>query len=297
MRRGGFPPADRERWRGLARGLFLGDPRRISLLHLVHELTGEEEQGPEGTFHRVRGGNDRLPRALAERLRARVRHGAVVRRVEHGAGGVRVGVRANGRAQAFEAEVAVVALPVAPLREVTFVPPLPAAHRRALAKLGTGAVTKTVLRLKDRGAERPGFAYGSALPIGAFWDAGEHLPGKPALLALTAGGDASAPLARPSERARVAWVAQNQPLVAPSDVLEGRSVSWEQEPWAGGGYATFDVGFPPALRAALAAPCSRLAFAGEHTSLHFQGYVNGAVETGRRAAEQALALLTRARGA
>jgi monoamine oxidase len=30
-------------------------------------------------------------------------------------------------------------------------------------------------------------------------------------------------------------------------------------------------------------------FAGEHTSLDFQGYLNGAVETGERAAEEVLA--------
>jgi monoamine oxidase len=293
MRRGRLPAEDRERWRALARGLFLGDPQRISLLHLVHELTGDEEQGPEGAYYRLEGGNDRLPHALAERLRAPVRHGTVVERVEHGPQGVKVGARVGRRRQTFDADAAVVALPVAPLREVAFIPRLPADQRRALAALGIGPVTKTVLRLKDRGDERPGFAYGSALSIGAFWDAGEGLRGRPALLAVTAGGDLSGPLATRSERARVAWVARHQPLVPAADVLEGRSVAWEREPFAGGGYVTFDVGFPPALRDALGAPHSRLAFAGEHTSRRYQGYVNGAIESGRRAADELLARLRR----
>ena len=64
------------------------------------------------------------------------------------------------------------------------------------------------------------------------------------------------------------------------------SLSWEHEPWSRGGYAFFDPQFPPALRYWLARPFDRIFFAGEHTSLRWQGYMNGAVETGLRAAEE-----------
>ena len=47
-----------------------------------------------------------------------------------------------------------------------------------------------------------------------------------------------------------------------------------------------DAGFDPALRAWLARPFGRLFFAGEHTSIRWQGYMNGAIESGRRAAEE-----------
>ena len=42
------------------------------------------------------------------------------------------------------------------------------------------------------------------------------------------------------------------------------------------------------LRYWLARPFGRVFFAGEHTSLRWQGYMNGAVETGLRAAEEVL---------
>ena len=67
---------------------------------------------------------------------------------------------------------------------------------------------------------------------------------------------------------------------------------WEQDPYARGGYAYFDPGFDPALRAWLARPAGRLFFAGEHTSLKWQGYMNGAVESGRRAAAEVAAAHT-----
>ena len=44
--------------------------------------------------------------------------------------------------------------------------------------------------------------------------------------------------------------------------------------------------FDPSLRQWLARPFGRLFFAGEHTSFRWQGYMNGAVESGRRAAAE-----------
>ena len=58
------------------------------------------------------------------------------------------------------------------------------------------------------------------------------------------------------------------------------------EAWSRGGYAFFDPQFPPSLRYGLSRPYGRVFFAGEHTSLRWQGYMNGAVETGLRAAEE-----------
>jgi monoamine oxidase len=44
------------------------------------------------------------------------------------------------------------------------------------------------------------------------------------------------------------------------------------------------------LRDWLARPFGRVPFAGEHTSLKWQGFVSGAIDSGRRAAAEVLAL-------
>jgi monoamine oxidase len=46
----------------------------------------------------------------------------------------------------------------------------------------------------------------------------------------------------------------------------------------------FDPGFDPTLRSWLSRPAGPIVFAGEHTSDRGQGYMNGAVESGKRAA-------------
>ena len=79
----------------------------------------------------------------------------------------------------------------------------------------------------------------------------------------------------------------------PSTLLASRTIVWEDDPWARGGYAYFDPSFDPLWRAWLARPAGRIVFAGEHTSIKGQGYMNGAIETGLRAAAEIAAIGTR----
>ncbi|HVG94619.1 MAG TPA: FAD-dependent oxidoreductase, partial [Planctomycetota bacterium] len=99
-----------------------------------------------------------------------------------------------------------------------------------------------------------------------------------------------APAARRA-RSRPRWVAGHLPWDARADLRAGASVTWERERYVGGGYATFETEFDPTLRAALTQPLPRMAFAGEHTSRENQGYIEGAVESGERAAKELAALL------
>jgi monoamine oxidase len=83
---------------------------------------------------------------------------------------------------------------------------------------------------------------------------------------------------------RIEWLGK------PSTLLASRAIVWDDDPWVRGGYAYFDPGFDPLWRAWLARPAGRIVFAGEHTSIKFQGYMNGAVESGLRAAAEIAAI-------
>jgi monoamine oxidase len=86
---------------------------------------------------------------------------------------------------------------------------------------------------------------------------------------------------------RAAWLAANG---QPAPLVAHRVVVWDNDPWAQGGYAVFNPSFDPILRGWLARPAGRVVFAGEHTSQRWQGYMNGAIESGRRAAAEVRAL-------
>jgi monoamine oxidase len=124
------------------------------------------------------------------------------------------------------------------------------------------------------------------------WDGNEQQRGRTGILSMLAGGGASDAsqemLARDGAQGFVDaldWLGSKR-----ASLVAARHVVWEHDPMARGGYAYFDPAFDPSLRAWLALPCGRLFFAGEHTSVKWQGYMNGAVESGRRAAAEIAAV-------
>jgi len=77
-----------------------------------------------------------------------------------------------------------------------------------------------------------------------------------------------------------------------SELLASRQIVWEQDPYARGGYAYFDPGFDPSLRGGFRGRPAACSSPGEHTSIKWQGYMNGAIESGRRAAAEVAAVHT-----
>jgi monoamine oxidase len=64
---------------------------------------------------------------------------------------------------------------------------------------------------------------------------------------------------------------------------------WAAYPWTLGSYSYWKVGQYTSFSGAEGERSFNCHFAGEHTSTNFQGYLNGAVETGERAAKEILA--------
>jgi len=267
-------------------GFFLADPEDLSLLDLLDQLA----EGPilSKATYRIEGGNDKLASALAATLGERVHLNAELVAVSHRGRGIRASVRRGRDTSQIAADYCVFALPATLVRRVPITPALPAPQHDALNALRYGRVTRSLLQFSERFWRAPGRprAFGSPLPFGAVWDGNEEQRGKPGILSLTAGG-------RASDATRDAVnINGNGVLVQWLDWLGSgkatltatRQITWDTDPWARGGYAYMDPAFSPALQPWLARPFGRLFFAGEHTSLRWRGYMNGAVESGHRAA-------------
>jgi monoamine oxidase len=278
--------------RGL-RGFFLADPEDLSLLALVDQFAASDQPAPQHMY-RIEGGNDRLATALASPFGPRLRLNTEVVAVSHRGNGVRAALKHGRTVAPFSCDYAVLALPATTLRRVPMTPALPAQQHDAIAALKYGRAMKTLLQFSRRFWRIPGRlrAFGSALPFGAVWDGNEQQRGRAGILSMLAGGSASdasqQTLAREGAQGladALEWLGSKR-----ASLVAARHVVWEHDPLARGGYAYFDPAFDPALRAWLARPCGHLFFAGEHTSVKWQGYMNGAVESGRRAAAEIAAV-------
>jgi monoamine oxidase len=277
--------------------LFLADPEELSTLALVDFFAADPFSG-DGDFFRVAGGNDTLATRLAASLTPPPILDTALRRLSRHASGVTATVEQPSGLATIEADYAIVTLPPAPLRQVAFDPPLPQAQADAIGAVRTGHATRVLLQFESRfwKRRRQPSLFGSDLATGAVWDGNEdQRKSRAGILSLLAGGGASRELrdlmraGGPAEVARrLAWLGR------PSRLLTSRLIDWDADPWAGGGYVAFHAGFDPLARAWLARPTGRILFAGEHTSERWQGYMNGAVESGQRAAAEAAALAGRA---
>ena len=280
------------------RGFFLADPEDLSLLALVDQLASDTP-GP-GQFYRIVGGNDQLATCLASRLHEPVRLRTTALAVNQSRDKVRLAVNTpEGDQKQITADYLILAVPTTMLQRMTFRPPVPLLQRQAIQELQYGQATKTLLQFERRFWQRRGHprAYGTNLPIGAIWDGNEEQHGRAGILTLLAGGSASMETRNlVAKRGTEGLVEALEWLGATrTEVLASRIVSWEDDPWAQGGYAFFNRGYDPELRMWLARPHGRIVFAGEHTSLRWQGYMNGAVESGLRAAAEVQALLWQSR--
>lgn len=276
------------------RGFFLADPYELSLLALVDQLASEVPGRLQ--MYRIKGGNDRLASRLAAVLGDRVHLRTTLLAAFQSNDEARVTVRTSGGMQTqLAADYLILALPTSSLRTITFEPPLPPLQRDAIERLKYGRATKTLLQFERRFWRRPGRpkAYGTDLPVGAIWDGNEEQPGRAGILTLLAGGSASTETQKLVAERGIEGLAQSLDWLgaAGTQVLASRVVSWENDPWARGGYAYFDPAYDPMLRSWLARPHGRILFAGEHTSFQWQGYMNGAVESGLRAAAEVRALV------
>jgi monoamine oxidase len=286
--------------RGL-RGFFLADPEDLSLLALVDQIAssgqfGSSSKPGDDRVFRLPDGNDSLPRAVAKGLHTKVKLQHVVLRLRQTEREVAVTFEHRGTQHQLQADYCVSAMPASTLRDVLFDPPLPEDQWRAISTLTYGRATRLLLQFTRRfwrSATRP-TAFGTDLPTGAVWEGNEEQRGRPGILSFLAGGRASRELQAilkaegpPGVVRRSAWMASTG---EPAPLLASQVVVWDDDPWVRGGYAVFDPSFDPILRQWLARPAGRILFAGEHTSQHWQGYMNGAVESGRRAAAEVRAL-------
>ena len=90
--------------------------------------------------------------------------------------------------------------------------------------------------------------------------------------------------ANPSDVNRV--LAQIEPVFpGTGDAFTGHAVQsfWAAHPWSGGSYSSNGLGQYTSFWGATGTAELNLHFAGEHTSLDFQGFMEGAMESGERA--------------
>ena len=248
----------------------------------------------------VQGGNDRIVAELVERIPDGVlRMQAPISRLSRRSDG-RYDVEVAGDPAVLLADQVVLALPFPCLRSVDLdAAGLSQRRMDAIAELPMGHGTKLMLQLERRPSNTetwPGFAVTDD-PYIAFWDTSAGQPGDAGLLTFFMAGrvfhaDQAHAAATPEMLAHARQVLKNVVPGMEQHVSEkGWLDSWPDDPWSQGSYAGFAPGQFTRFFGFLPLPEQGVHFAGEHTSLGSQGYLDGAIESGGRAARDVLTQL------
>ena len=232
---------------------------------------------------RVAGGNQQVAGELARRLGPAVRLDDPVRSVEHDGSGVRVhttGGVATG-------DAAIVAVPMAVLRGLPIMPPVPDRQRAAWQRSGLAHNAK--LHMSVNGSVQASAV--QSVP-GRFWTwtaadgTGQIQPVLHAFAGTEAGLAALGVADGPATWA--AQVAALRPELA-TDPAAALLTTWNDDPWTGESYSADTITVAPGDEDLIAAPVGRVHFAGEHTAGAWAGLMEGALRSGERAAREVLA--------
>jgi len=269
------------------RSEYTTEPECFSLLDLARNSAmyyGTDERQPNW---RVVGGNDLIPRALADAL-PDVRMNAAVISIRTLPDEVAVTYKQADTYLTINSTFAILAIPLTTARLVEFNPPLPSAHQRMVNEVSYGAVTKVMIQYRKRFWDDRGWngRLTTDSPIVMTWFATSHLQSEGGIITAYTGGEPGAKLSALSdeERIRVAVAEIEKIFPGSSDLVEHTAtIAWLNEPYTRASYMALAPGQVTAHWRTLSEPAGRLFFAGEHTTA-IQGFMEGAVESGQRAA-------------
>jgi monoamine oxidase len=240
----------------------------------------------------VVGGNDQIPRKLADHVNSAIELGTVLESIRTAPDGrYRVSLRQGSNSVERTYERVLLTIPFSTLRNVELAVDLPHVKQKAIAELGYGTCSKLATPYRDRIWRN---RYSSTVSIYTdldfqnTWESARYAEGCGGWLTDLRGGTQGLALSSGSPEAQAQTLASDLEFLFPgiSQVQRGRAVRavWAAEPYSLGSYSCYTPGQWTTLAGSEGERVGNLWFAGEHCSLGSQGYMNGACETAELAA-------------
>jgi monoamine oxidase len=291
-----------------------GNPEVQPALNLLYLLAWNSRNnlsplpGTDEIYH-VQGGNEQIAQRMAAQLvSGSVHTGRALTAITGEAGGPYTCQFATGAP--VVADHLVLALPFRTLREVAIDSRIWAAFRPEKRFAITSMPIGTNAKLQVQGNTRPwskvitangqqiqanGVAYSDPAGFQVVWDGSVASPSPRGILVDYLGGTKGTQLRGqgafgPASAQDVsAFLAAIEPVFpGTTAAYSGRALksSWIDDPWHKGAYSYWGIGHYTGFSGAEGLQEGAIHFAGEHTSVDFQGYIEGAVRSGERVAQE-----------
>lgn len=240
----------------------------------------------------IAGGNDQLPGAFAKSLGGLIKLKCEVTAIDQSDTGVTVTYEEAGMSQTISGDLCVVAIPFTTLRKIKMTPELSAPKKNVVDKLTMMPVGRCYLQTKSRFWTNKGIGGLKVARTDTYaerlWDMSLVQDGASGMLLSYMMADNAEAFAAQNEGSKVDYVSKKVAEFFPeiNGELDASAYKvWQDDPWAGGGWAYYKPGemkdmFPAAKKAE-----GRLFFCGEHTSA-WSGWMQGAFESANRVVKE-----------
>ncbi|GAA4842687.1 NAD(P)/FAD-dependent oxidoreductase [Saccharopolyspora rosea] len=296
------------------------DTRLSSALGIIGMLGSQPSTGrfalygtSDARYH-LRGGNQQLPVAMQAALPADTVHFGrrLVALSVSSTGEQELTFSVDGATRAITADHTVLALPLGVLKEIDFsCAGFDTRKHGSIDTMLMGQNCKLALQFTTRLWNTRGLwgiSSGSTMSDTGYqtsWESTRDQPGEQGILVDYAGGSHAAdftpdvPFCTATDPQVVAYAQSSLKqfeTVFPglTDRWNGKATlaAWPRHPYTNGAYSTWPVGYAHHYAGYEGVRQGKVHFAGEHISLDYQGYMEGAAESGRRAADEILADLS-----
>lgn len=275
-------------------------PKEQSSLNLTVLISPETTDGHIALFgtsderYKVRGGNQRIPDALAKKYASHIQLNRPLESLRMDGTGYKL--HFGGMNEDVKADYVILALPFPKLRQVDFPIEMPAIKRESINKLGFGTNAKLMLGMKSHFWRKQGYTglmYGdNGIPNG--WDNAQlqNRDNETAGLSILFGGADGVKVGEGTpESQRDKYLPKWEQIYKGATEQHNGKVArmhWPSQPLTLCSYVCPKVGQYTSLVGVERLPVGNILFAGEHCGGDYAGFMNGAAWSGREAAEEIL---------
>lgn len=275
-------------------GLEVNQQSAINFLFLFSADTSAgafDVFGESDERYKIRGGNQKLVNAIAEEVEDDIKYNARLLQIKKTGNTYKITVQQGGTTKQYNFNIVVIAIPFTMLRNVDLQIPLSPQKTMAINQLGYGTNAKLMAGFTSRKWVQLGYQgyvfTDQSLQLG--WDSSQLQPGTAGGYTIFTGGNEGVAMGNGSAQSQLNNYMPGLNAIFPGiqNKFNGNvsRFHWPTHPFTMGSYAAYRVGQWEAFGGAEGEQEENVYFCGEHTSIDYQGYMNGAAETGRSVAE------------
>lgn len=256
-------------------------------------LLGESDER-----YKIRGGNQRIVDELARRVEGQIERRHRLEAIRSKGNGYTLTFQTGNGSRDEDADIVVLAIPFTMLRDIKVDVELPAVKKKAIAELAYGANAKVLVGFNSRPWQTLGYT-GSTYsdePFQLAWDNSFLQTPAAGGLTLYSGGKLAIAAGEGSAEQAAVRLMRGVERAYPGATRDRNGkvsrFHWPTFAWTKGSYSCYKPGQWTTIAGAEGLPVGNLFFAGEHCSYDFQGYMNGAAQSGADTARAVMSKLS-----